>query len=294
MRILVYLLFYFSAALAYGQEIQELMVAEAIDIYQKPNSKSEIMGQLDIGDSVVIFSGSSKVWRKIEVEFEDKTEVAWIRVKDIKKSKIRFRRDGRSLNTKMFPHYFQNYSVGLTLLGNYTYFAAHKAEGVDSSGADVGDLSGSSIFFGLQFDVPWLDEWALRFYVSNRQAKLKGLSEGISASVESAKTDVEMLQNFLAAGVLFKYYGKRTPYWWFGAGAEVARGSSVDFSFDNTKVTVSDESLPVFAFVSFASGIDYLLYENIYLNTDIRLLYALNAEAAYVAVDYTLGISYTY
>jgi hypothetical protein len=267
---------------------KDLFVRKEIEVYAKRDRDSEIIMILEAGDKVPISPKSYGKWRKVLVKVRGKSKVGYVRKKAIRGSKIRTRLKKK----KSLPSVYHT-SAGAGLTVHLSYLMQSERDYSDSAGeAHIGEMSGMGTFFGLFGDFPMSETMVLRTQLLMRTNSMTG---GASAGSGTNEETVELTQSFFSIGGLLKFYSNRDSNFWFGAGAEFAKGRDVSLVYgDNQPVDVPDEGVPNFFVLQGGFGFDTHIAGNFYLLPEIMLTIVANSSPMMYGGEFNIGTAITF
>lgn len=273
--------------------LQELILREEIPVYKKRSSSSRLLKRLEPGDRAILSTRNYGSWRKIQIEYRGRKKFAWIRAKDIRKSRVRFVKDVREkVNTNQLH---SRYAFGINSVLSFYWAGAREVESADGLISEVDPSSGMSMYFGFSLDIPYTNTLGFRLYGNLRKDSVNGRQVFSNFSGGSAsKTKFTMDREYFSFGVLGKFYKNKFDRTWWGLAGELASGNSVTFVANEENVEVGKDSLPFFVFLIGSWGYDIQYGKNFLVVPEFRLGTALNADAITLNPEFVLNTSYMY
>ncbi|MCB0394493.1 MAG: outer membrane beta-barrel protein, partial [Bdellovibrionales bacterium] len=226
-------------------------------------------------------------WLKVLVYSNGKKQVGYISKASARGSKVRETKSDRSKSTL----YKDGIGVGIHGAFAYTQQGEREFDDGDGSTTKIKTLSGTSVFFGIFADFPLSKNFSIRAGLAFRENNMTG-EQAISG--EDYQT-VELSQSFLSLSGLVKYYPSIDGSFWFGGGAELASGQSVELKYaDSEDVPVDDDDLPFFMFLNVGTGYDMNIAGNFFLIPDFRVGVVINTSPAIYLVEGNLNVAYRF
>lgn len=272
--------------------VLDLHVQENLTVYSEPGGGKEV-STLVKGDIVVISPSSYRSYRKVLVTYDGKRRAGYIQSSKIVRSFIRDRDEEERLNSDV-KDYKRAQGAGLSLVGSYMRQGARTiphSDGTISYG--VSNMTSFTMFFSIFYDYPLAPQWVIRPYLTFRQVKFKGDAkiQGISSG---ATFPVTITQNLFGLGVLAKRYPSTTSGYWYGGAIELAKGSGVSIqTTSNISLNSKDETLPFYAVVQGAAGLDIPLgASGMFLLPDVRLGVIPNTKPFIMSFEAFISFAY--
>lgn len=224
----------------------------------------------------------------LEVFGEDGYVMGYIYTKDLKGAKIRRIKAESSLE-KTFPskkNYNENYGLGLRAL-----YTTMKQGGYSDTISEVdyqfSDFESNTLDFELQLGLPSRSSWNYRFSFIQRSTNFKSTSETVG--IQQEPVEVERKQKLIGIGLNGHYYFAEALY--FLLSIELGKGTEVDLKFGGQRLATTDTDLPFFALVGIGIGYDFQIFENWYLNPEIKLGADLNSDPLTSFYSIALGVN---
>lgn len=272
----VFLLF-LSADLFAGLQ---LIVKERIPAYRKSKAKRPVF-YLKPGMKVQISSRSRRGWRKIFIKKKGKTYKAWVNTRKFKKSKVLFSRKAELTDRNL-----RRSSMGLNLFVNSTFMGEQSISDGGGSSSNFDSMSGSSSYFGFYYEKPYKKKAYIRLSLSRSLVNVGGTGKYAGSGAEAK---VEIKQSFTSVHFLYiKRFSKASSFW-YGLGAGVDSGSSVELTINGTTEALTGDALPFYARLMSALAYEYYISKDFGVEGMLQLSYVANADKMILPVD--LGLS---
>lgn len=197
------------------------------------------------------------------------------------------KKDGQSLRSKN--------QVGLSTTASFTSQAGKE---VSSEGFNyqLSEMSGMSIFFGINLSFPIAERWALRADMSFRRTDHKGTIKPINTT--GSTKDVTRTTTFFGMGGTVKYYPLSALDLWAGVGMELAKASDVSLIYTlngvSENIPVSQEDFPFYSLVKIGAGYDWRVYGDFLAVPEAKAIFATNTTPTVSGFEFVLTAAYAF
>ena len=275
----------------FAQAVSDLHVKEELRVFRRANRNSKVITRLSKGDVVVVSPKHYGQFRKVLVTYRGKKRGGYVHKHDIYESQIIKRSQLAKSNTQLA--YSQYQGIGVSVAHSILRQGERSIETDASEVYQISTFESQSNFFSLFFDLPVGESSALRSYLSLRNTAFTGDAELEDVSAQSGA--VVLNQTFIALGVFLKFYSRKTSWYWWGLGSELAKGTEVDLSVNGgTKLETTDEDLPFFVMASGGLGWDIPVYSSLYFTPEIRFGAVINNDPMILAAEAYLSFAYAF
>lgn len=185
--------------------------------------------------------------------------------------------------------------VGISTTASFTGQAAKE---VSSEGFNyqLSEMSGMSVFLGLNLSLPIADRWALRADMNFRRMDHKGTIKPINTT--GSTKDVTRTTTLFGMGGTVKYYPLGAFDLWAGVGMEFARASDVSLIYTlngvSENIPVNQEDYPFYSLVKIGAGYDWRVYEDFLAVPEARAIFATNTTPTVSGFEFVLTAAYAF
>jgi hypothetical protein len=262
-------------------------IKRATPVFDEPDDESIEITELEKGDRVPISPKEYNGYRKVLIKVEGQRKAGYIRNRDLQGQKVRTRDEMAGRKSS----WHRRYGVGLAIAATYSSQAARKITESEGASVQVGEMQGTSSYFGFFGEVPVHEQWSASGSLLMRKSSMSG-----SARFSSVQdTPVGLTQQFIGAALTGKYYFDPRGDLWLGLRTEVSKANTVDLVYSQTNsATVDKSNNPLFILPQLAAGYDYQVFSNFFLLPELRAGAVVNAQPMICIVDVTVGLGYQF
>lgn len=270
-----------------------LVVKKSITVYKSQSRDSQEILVLEKGDTVPISPKKYGNWKKVLVTGEDGKTSGWVLISDLKGSQITDADDEDDLEvperSRKNRKYHGRPGLNLKIALSYMNQGARTYQDGSGSAVEISALSGISNFFGVGYDYPFSNKFVLRADLLLRTTAMSG-STNLQGQVKAQP--LQLNQQFLGLGLLGKLYSGADSDFWYGAGAEVSKGTGVQLVYNsNSQVPVDTSTMPLFVLVQGAVGYDFHLAGDFYLLPEVRAGIVVNTKPIILNAEFFAGVA---
>ncbi len=226
---------------------QDYKIKKPVDIYQEPSEESRLLIALPPGSVINVRKSKNKNWLKVEYLLAEDTVSGFVHAKQLKKNLIRpeevkvkkkriLPRLKDELEKESMNHISSRFALGL----NFSYGSAMQTSQTlitDFGQIAVDDFSGSTLKYGLNFNIPLEEYTQLRLSVLYSTYSMNSTANSLISSVGSSK--LERDQTFVQLGAYFKPYAGDERKYYILAGMEFELGVEVKVKSTGNSTSIS-------------------------------------------------------